>query len=95
MTTRTTIDGQLPGWTGHITKYVAVTKSNATIYDPPLRMLYSSAGGDVTIVLADDDETDSAKYITRTLVAGQELTFYAIRQVRSTGTTALGLEGGR
>ena len=89
------LDGQLPGWTGPCRNVVAVTKSDATIYDPPLRSLVASGSGNVVLVLDGDDETDSTKYLTIALTANVPLTGYAIRQVRSTNTTATGFTGAK
>lgn len=80
---------------GYVRHVVAVTASNATLYDPPLLRLVASGGGTVTLVLDGDDETDSTKYMTVTLTANVPLTGYAIRQVRATGTTATGIVGAR
>jgi len=84
----TLFDGGLPGWTGHVTHKVAITPSDTVVYSTPLRVLACLTSGTVTYVLSDDDTTVAGNYVTRTLVAGQELTYYAIKQVRATGTTA-------
>jgi hypothetical protein len=78
--------GQNPGWTGHVTTKVAVTASDVTTYDPPLRVLACTVSGTVVLVLADDA---TGTTITRTLVAGQELTYYAIKQVKAASTATV------
>lgn len=87
------LDGAPPGWTGHARKTVgAITKSDVTVYDPPLRCLVVGGAGDVYILLDGDDEADSSKVFPVTCTANQRLTVFAIRQVRS-ATTATGLIG--
>ena len=88
------LDGEPTAWTGHARHVVAVTPSDATIYDPPLRALYVHVGGTVVLVLDGDDETDSSKYLTRTCAADTELTIYAIRQVRA-ASSASSITGAR
>ncbi len=54
-----TFDGQRPGWSGHVTKRVMTAASDSTLYDPPLRVLTSSAGGQVVFLCSEDDENDN------------------------------------
>lgn len=90
------IDGQYPGWTGPCRTTVgAITKSDATLYDPPLRRLYIGGAGNVVVVLDADDEAVSANYTVLAVAAAQILDGFAIRQVRSTNTTATGIIGFR
>ena len=67
-----------------------VSKSNSTVYSPPLTWLFVSGGGDVAIVGSDD--TASV-----TLVAVPNATFLriSVQQVLSTGTSATNMVGGR
>lgn len=69
---------------------VAVTKSDATVYSPPLRALYVGTTGDVAVVLADD----SAPVTLTSIPAGSILPIQ-VKQVKSTGTSAGGFVGFR
>lgn len=65
---------------------VAVTKSDATVYTPPLDALYVGGAGDV--VTKDKDGTSA----TYTVTAGGYV-LCQCTQVMSTGTTATGIVG--
>lgn len=65
-----------------------VTKSDATIYDPPLRFLTATGAGDIALVLSG-----SASTITLTVAANERITSLLISKVMSTGTTATGISG--
>lgn len=71
---------------GTARNHVAVTKSDATTYSPPLDAVYVGVAGDVTI---KDRDGTSATY---TAVAGGIIPVQAT-YVMSTGTTASGLVG--
>lgn len=66
--------------------HVAITKSDATTYSPPLDAVYVGVAGDVAI--KDRDGTN----VTYTAVAGGIIPVQA-SLVMSTGTTASGLVG--
>jgi hypothetical protein len=91
--------GQQSGWSTPALNVAAnngtITPSDATTYNPPIRCLRVGTAGNLAIVLAGDSELDANKYVTLAVSAGEELTSYAIKQVRSTNTTAGGLLGFR
>jgi len=90
------LHGEHVSWIGHVREYLgALTPSDVTLYDPPIRMLTVAGTGNVVVVLDADDETVSANYVTIAVEATEILTEFAIRQVRSTSTTATGLKGFR
>lgn len=64
---------------------VAVTPSDSTVYDPPLRGLYINGSGTVAIVFAD------ATTFSGTLATGIIHPIAGIGKVMSTGTTATGI----
>jgi hypothetical protein len=64
-------------------KLVAVTKSDVTTYDPPLRALWVGGAGNVAVIAADD-----ADAVTITEVAAGTLLPIACSKVMSTNTTA-------
>jgi len=64
-----------------------ITKSDATVYDPPIRFLNVAVAGAVTFVYADD--TTGAPYLT----AGPIYSVGRVTKVMSTGTAATGLTG--
>lgn len=66
----------------------AITKSDSTTYDPPLRGLFVGGAGDV--VLTDLAGVD-ASY---TVPAGAIIDWLIITKVKSTGTTATLMVGG-
>lgn len=77
-------DGQVPGWTGHVRETVAITASDATVYDPPLKVVRCLTAGNLVFALDKDNVVATAK----AMAAGDETTFYAIKRVMaaSTGT---------
>lgn len=81
-----TLDGQSVGWTGPCRFFLgAITASDTTTYDPPIRVLRCTSNGTVILVL-DGDTDDSTHRVSRTMTAGQEITNLAILKVRSTST---------
>jgi hypothetical protein len=66
---------------------VAVTASDATVYDPPLRGLYLNSVGTVALVFADDSTFSGSP------AAGVIHPFAGIRKVMATGTSATGIYG--
>lgn len=80
-----------PGAVGHA---VAITKSDATVYNPPLTWLYVGGAGNVAVLLqAQGDDNANAVTLTAPPV-GTIITGLAIRKVMSTNTTATLLVGG-
>lgn len=80
-----TQDGQPVGWTGHCRYFVgALTLSDATVYDPPLRMLRCTSAGTAKIVLDGDV---AATVITRAMAVGDEITTLAIKMMLTTGAS--------
>lgn len=82
-----TKDGQNVGWTGGATKKVAITASDSTTFDPPLRALRCTTGGTVQLVLADDP-ADNSVHDDRTMNAGDEITHLCIKRVLAASTGA-------
>lgn len=68
---------------------VAVTPSDSTVYDPPLRGLYLNGAGTVSVVFWDGSTFAGSP------AAGQIHPFSGISQIRATGTTATGIYGFR
>lgn len=66
---------------------VAVTPSDATVYDPPLRGLYINVAGTISIVFWDGTTFAGSP------AAGQIHAIAGISQIRATGTTATGIYG--
>ena len=82
-----TADGQPVGWTGHCRSFVgAITASDSTTYDPPIRLLRCTASGTVVFVL-DGDTDDASHRVSRAMLAGDEIDTLAIAKVRATGTS--------
>lgn len=80
------------GYMGPMFGAVAVTKSDSTEYDPPLRGLYVGGTGDVRVIFANADADD----VTFTaLAAGVVHPIANIKKVMSTDTTATAIVGGR
>lgn len=65
---------------------VAVTKSDNTIYNPPLDAIYVAGAGDVTVI------TNAGNSLLITAVAGVILPIKC-KKVMSTGTDATGIVG--
>lgn len=69
---------------------VSVTKSDATVYNPPLRSLYVGSGGDVAILAVDDTDP-----VTVPSVPSGSVLNIAIKKVMATNTTASAMVGYR
>ncbi len=70
-------------------KFQAITKSNSTVYLPPLRTIYVGGSGDVAVM--GEDDTVAQVFVAvpvGTVLVG------LFKQVMSTGTTATNLVGG-
>lgn len=79
-------DGQPPGWTGHCRYFVgALTASDATVYDPPLRLIRCTSNGTAVFVLDGDD---AATTVSRAMVAGDEITTLAVKMLKTSTTGA-------
>ncbi len=76
-----------PGPANHL---VAVTKSDTTIYNPPLLALYVGGTGDVALLAVGD----TAAVTLTGVPAGTVINWVAIQKVMSTNTTATLLYGG-
>jgi hypothetical protein len=75
---------------GYTTGLFAVTKSDATVYSPPLESLYIGGAGAVAIVQANDEA------VTLTALAvGVVHNIGGIKKIMSTGTTATLIVAGR
>lgn len=66
---------------------VTVTKSDATVYTPPLRGIWVGGVGDLTVV------TQDGSTVTFSAVAAGTLIPIAATKVMSTGTTASNITG--
>jgi hypothetical protein len=67
-----------------------ITKSDATVYDPPLRAIWVTGAGNLALMLAGD----TANVVTIPVDAGEKITFLDIRKVMA-ATTATGISGAR
>lgn len=67
---------------------VAVTKSDATVYTPPLQMLQVGGAGDVAVIMVGD----TTPVILSAVRAGTVLNV-CVKQVMSTNTTATFITG--
>ena len=82
-----TLDGQPVGWSGHCRYFLgAITASDETEYDPPIRLLRCTSDGTVILVLDGDDDGASTR-ISRAMTAGDEITTLAVKKVSATGTS--------
>lgn len=77
-------------WTRPGVSLVAVTKSDATVYDPPLRGFYVGGAGDVAVIAADDTAA-----VTLTGCLAGVLYPFSVTKVMSTNTTATAIVGVR
>lgn len=66
----------------------AITKSDATTYSPPIRVLYVGGAGDVAVTTVQGDVVTFSA-----LAAGAAIDWLAITKVMSTNTTATLLNG--
>lgn len=71
----------------------SVNPAGDPTFDPPLRGLIASGGGNVVVTCANDDPAATAKKVTISLTAGTAEGRFQIRKVWNTGTTATGLMG--
>lgn len=69
------------------TSGTTVTKSDATVYAPPLESLYIGTAGDLTVVLPDD-----TSQLFKNVQAGSFFPV-SVKKVMSTGTTAADIIG--
>ena len=69
---------------------VAITKSDTTVYDPPLKALWVGGAGDVAVIAADDSAA-----VTISGVNGGQIIPVSISRVMSTNTTATLMVGWR
>lgn len=66
-----------------------ITKSDATVYDPPLKVVFATGAGNLALVLAGHP----TNVITVPVDANEKLSCFLISMVMSTGTTATGISG--
>jgi hypothetical protein len=64
---------------------LAITTSDATVYNPPLRGLYANVSGTIAIVFADGST------FSGTLATGVIHPIAGISKIMATGTTATGI----
>lgn len=67
----------------------AITASDGTTYDPPLRAVWATGAGTLALVLSGSP----TRTITLTVAAHERVTFLSIAKVLSTGTSATGISG--
>lgn len=72
----------------------AITKSDTTVYSPPLTVLYVGGAGDVAILCAAQGDSTGNAVTLKAVPVGTTLTGFAIVRVMSTNTTATLLVGG-
>lgn len=80
-----------PGAVGHA---VAITKSDSTVYSPPLTVLYVGGAGDVAILTAAQGDNTANAVTLKAVPVGTTITGFAIVRVMSTNTSATLLVGG-
>lgn len=71
---------------GMCQNHQAVTPSDSTVYDPPLRVIYAAGSG--TLVLTDINDVDA----TYTVLAGTVVNWMLIKKVKA-ASTATGIVG--
>lgn len=84
------LQGQSPGWTGHVTETVTVVLDDVpgNVFDSPVRLVECTSAGNIVYTLwADDTATAGLKH-TRAMAVGDLLTTHAIAKIWQTGTTA-------
>ena len=69
---------------------VAITKSDTTVYDPPLKALWVGGAGDVAVIAVDDTAA-----VTIPGVNGGQIIPVMAKQVMATNTTATSIVGWR
>ena len=80
-----TADGQPVGWTGPCRYFVgAITASDETEYDPPIRVLRCTSNGTAVLVLDGDAASTT---VSRAMRGRPEITNLAIKMVMATGTS--------
>lgn len=66
----------------------AITKSDTTEYSPPLRAIWATGAGNLTLMLSGD----SSNVVTIPVAANEKITFLSIKKVMA-ATTATGISG--
>lgn len=70
--------------------HFAVTKSDTTVYSPPIEVLFVGSAGDVALILAESDDA----IVYQNVQNGQEI-YRKIKKVMATNTTAGDFVGSR
>lgn len=86
--TETTVD-EVTGASVAASATGEITKSDTTVYSPPLKAIWATGAGVITVMLADD----TTSVIALTVAANERITFLRVKKVMSTGTTATGISG--
>jgi hypothetical protein len=77
---------QEPTWPG--SDLVAITKSDSTVYAPPIRQIYVGTAGDISVT------TEAGTTVLhKGCIAGSYIGPFYVSKVNSTGTTAADLVG--
>ena len=90
LATETTVD-EMTGASVAASATGEITKSDATEYSPPLKVIWATGAGVITVMLADD----TTSVIAVPVDANEKLTMFRIKKVMSTGTTATGIYGAK
>lgn len=77
---------QEPTWPG--TDLVAITKSDSTVYNPPIRQIYVGTAGDISVTTQE-----GTTVVHKGCLAGSYIGPFFASKVNSTGTTAADLVG--
>lgn len=85
--TETTVD-EVTGASLAASANGVLTKSDSTVYSPPLKVIWATGAGNITAMLADD----TASVVTFAVAANDLVTCFRIRKIMA-ATTATGISG--